>query len=144
VTCRRFAYGVPVYEVKPSYIARPRQSSCASHREAAETELVEGIQIGRHMKAGEWDHNFLWVDVLGDSLEPDVRRGATALVDADATPAECDLWYEEREGKQVFGHLERRGDGFRLASDLDPDGARVGSLEVKGKVVEFYQPVARS
>ena len=94
---------------------------------------------------GEVGHQLEAVEVVGECLEDELRKGEVVVVDLDGSPLPGDIVLAEHEGEWIFKIVERRGEQLFLVAHsgrpaLRVDGERTSIL---GVALEASRRLAR-
>jgi transcriptional regulator with XRE-family HTH domain len=94
---------------------------------------------------GEVGHRFEAVEVVGDCLEDELRKGEVVVVDLDGSPVPCDIVLAEHDGEWIFKIVERRGDDLFLVAHNDRPALPVDGdrTRILGVALEASRRLAR-
>ena len=94
---------------------------------------------------GEVGHQFEAVEVVGECLEDELRKGEVVVVDLDGSPLPGDIVLAEHEGEWIFKIVERRGDELFLVAHNDRPALRVDGerTRILGVALEASRRLAR-
>jgi transcriptional regulator with XRE-family HTH domain len=94
---------------------------------------------------GEVGHQFEAVEVVGECLEDELRRGEVVVVDLDGSPLPGDIVLAEHEGEWIFKIVERRGEELFLVAHNDRPALRVDGerTRILGVALEASRRLAR-
>jgi transcriptional regulator with XRE-family HTH domain len=93
----------------------------------------------------EVGHQFEAVEVVGDCLEDELRKGEVVVVDLDGSPVPGDIVLAEHEGEWIFKIVERRGDELFLVAHNDRPALHVDGerTRILGVALEASRRLAR-
>jgi transcriptional regulator with XRE-family HTH domain len=95
--------------------------------------------------AGEVGHRFEAVEVVGDCLEDELRKGEVVIVDLDGSPVPGDIVLAEHDGEWIFKIVERRDKGLFLVAHSGRPALRVDGerTRILGVALEASRRLAR-
>jgi transcriptional regulator with XRE-family HTH domain len=93
----------------------------------------------------EVGHRFEAVEVVGDCLEDELRKGEVVVVDLDGSPTPGDIVLAEHEGEWIFKIVERRGEELFLVAHSARPALRVDGdrTRILGVALEASRRLAR-
>ena len=81
--------------------------------------------VAFEVRGAEIGHRFEALEVVGECLEDELRKGEVVVVDLDGSPLPGDIVLAEHEGEWIFKIVERRGQDLFLVAHNDRPALRV-------------------
>ena len=101
--------------------------------------------VAFEVRGAEVGHRFEAVEVVGECLEDELRKGEVVVVDLDGSPLPGDIVLAEHEGEWLFKIVERRGQELFLVAHNDRPPLRVDGerTRILGVALEASRRLAR-